>query len=1208
MADCAFGPFRLDARNSALFRGSEPVALGRRAVALLHALAERPGAIVSKNALIEAAWPGLVVEESNLSVQITAIRRVLREAPGGDRWIETMPRRGYRFIGPVVSSVENDVTEPSQGADVLADGASSSRRESERRQITVLSCELVSTVKGASGKDLEDLHEAVGVFQRCVTDTIDRWGGFVARFLGNSALVLFGYPEAHEHDAEQAVRAGRELCATVRALGGDANVPMRSRVGIATGVVIIGEFASAGAVLDHQIVGDAPNVAVRLQISVPPDTVTIDAATRRLIGNLFDCHEAHAIEATNGTEPARVWQVLDESVVESRFEALHGSALSPLIGRGEEIDLLLRRWARARAGCGQIVLMTGEAGIGKSRLVAALEEQLHTDPHFRLSYFCSPYHRDSALFPVVEQLNRAACFTPYDTPALRLDRLKVLLARARLPNEDIAFIADLMSLASDHHTLLRLTPQRKKQRTLQALIRQLEGLASRQPVVVIFEDAHWIDPTSRELLDLFVERIHKLPALLIVTFRPEFQPPWAGQPQITSLVLNRLDWHDRTALAEQIAGKALPGEVARQIGDRTDGVPLFVEELTKNILESGLLREEADRWMLDRTLPTRSIPTTLHALLLARLDRLGTGRRVAQIGAAIGRQFSYGVLRAVSHSVADSDLQTALARLVASELVVQRGTPPDAVYSFKHALVQDAAQGSLLRQARQRLHGEIAEALEIQFPDVVDSQPEVVAQHYEEAGCAEKALAYWTKAADRSVARSALAEAAAQFQKGLEQLALLPDNLEHQRQELELRSALGAVFLTVKGNAAPETGQAYARALELWQRLGSPPEFLHVPWGKSRYHICRGEFDLALRLAKNVLRMSRERNDIAGLLLAHYSLGHNLLLAGRFAQSRRHLEEVLALYDPIAHQPLVRLAGRHLHVNSQALLGLALFCLGYPDQAVARSGTAIAEARRLKHPPSLANALANNIRLLSLVGDMGPFGDRANELSAMATEQGFPLWHALGTTFCGWAKVKSGYVKEGMDLLCSGSAAYRATGAASLTSYSLAFLARALEFAGQLDEAVTRLDEALEIVARTGERLFAAELYRHKGQLMLRQGNTRSAEELYRDALRVARKQQAKLWELRAAACLAQLLYDHDRRAEARELFAPVYAWFSEGSATPDLREARALLDTLGTKDAGMPGETSAPMVSAPKGRTSREGSGDDMTLTEGVAAVLGSP
>jgi predicted ATPase len=665
------------------------------------------------------------------------------------------------------------------------------------------------------------------------------------------------------------------------------------------------------------------------------------------------------------------------------------------------------------------------------------------------------------------------------------------------------------------------------------------------------------------LLDLLVECVRSLPVLLIVTFRPEFQPPWTGQPQVTMLALNRLDRQERTALVEQIAGsKALPNEVVDQIANRTDGVPLFVEELTKSVLESGLLREEVDRYVLDRALPPFAIPTTLHNSLMARLDRLASVRLVAQIGAAIGREFSYVLLRAVSR-LPEDELQSSLHRLVASELVFQRGMPPDAVYTFKHALVQDAAHGSLLRSARQQLHAQIAEALQAHSPEIMDTQPELFAQHYAEAGLIEKSVACWGKAGRRSAARSAMAEAAAQLQKGLDQLALLPDDLERQRQELELRSALGAVLFAVKGFAAPETGRAYARARELWEQLGSPSEFLRVPYGQSLHHVFRGEFDLAQRFAEDLLRLSRQRSDSAGLVLGHFSAGRNLMFAGRFASSRSHLEEVLALYDPISHSSLVHQAGFHPHVLSQAYLGIVLFCLGYSDQAFARSRAAIAEARRLAHPPSLAASLRFGTAVLSLVGDNAALDEWADQLITVATEQGFPFYRAHGTICQGWVKVKNGDVAEGMSLLRSGSSASHATGAEAWMPHYIALLARACEIAGQVQEGLALLDDALQIVERTGERWSAAELYRNKGQLLLRQGHPEAAEELYRKALSIAEEQEAKLWELRAAASLDRLRRDQGRPAEARELLARVYGWFTEGFGTPDLKEAKALLDEL---------------------------------------------
>ena len=974
--------------------------------------------------------------------------------------------------------------------------------------------------------------------------------GFVAKYMGDGVLVYFGYPRAHEDDAERAVRAGLGLIDAVGRLD-VKSVKLQARVGIATGLVVVGDLIGEGSAQEQSVVGETPNLAARLQTLAEPDTVIIAASTRRLVGDLFEYRELGAVDVKGIAVPVPAWQVLRPSAVASRFEALRGGALSRLVGRDKELDLLFRRWARAKAGDGQVVLISGEPGIGKSRLVAALEERHHAEPHIRLRYFCSPYHQDSALYPFMDQLGRAAGFARDDPPAARLEKLEALLARAAPPDEDVAFLADLLSLpGSERHPLPNLSPQRKKERTLEALIRQLEGLARQEPVVIVFEDAHWIDPTSRELLDVTVERVRTLPVLLLVTFRPEFQPSWTGQPQVTMLALNRLDRRGRIILVEQIAGgKALPDEVVAQIADRTDGIPLFVEEVTKSVLESGV--------------PLMGIPTSLHDSLMARLDRLSSVRRVAQIGAAIGREFSYGLLRVVSRLPGD-ELQTALARLVASELVFQRGTPPDAVYSFKHALVQDVAHGSLLRSARQQLHALIATALEAHFPELMENQPELVAQHYAEAGLAEKSVVYWGKAGHNSAARSALAEASAQFQKGLDQLALLPDTPERRRRELEFYSALGAVLHAVKGYAAPETGHAYARARVLWEQLGSPLEFLQVPYGQSVYHMGRGELDVAQRMNEDLLHLSRQRNDSAGLVLGHLSSGRDLMLVGRFASSHSHLEDGIALYDPISHRCLGQQAGSgDPRANLQAYSAIILFCLGFPDQALARSSAAIADARRLANPPSLALSLSLGTLPLSLVGDNVALDERADQLVAVATEQGFPVWRAMGTVHRGWVMVQTGDLTRGISLLRSGWAAYRATGTEMWTPYNTALLARACDIAGQIEEGVTLLDDALQIVERTGQRWFAAELNRNKGQLLLRQGYPEAAEELYSKALSIAAEQEAKLWELRAAASLARLRRDQGRRAEAQDLLAPVYGWFTEGFDTPDLKDAKALLDEL---------------------------------------------
>jgi len=1111
---------------------------------------------------LEQYWPAFREHRIDTSILPRLTAEDLKElgvAAVGDRrrLLDAIAKLHEGKRARALESLSDDATSTEDSAHPFVSGA-------ERRQLTVMFCDLVGSTALSARLDPEDMREIIGAYHRCCAEQITQYNGFVANYMGDGVLAYFGYPQAHEDDAERAVRAGLGLISAVASLD-VRSVRLEARVGIATGLVVVGDLIGEGSAQEQSVIGETPNLAARLQALAVPNAVIIAANTRRLVGDLFEYRDLGAVEVKGIAAPTPAWQVLRPSVVRSRFKALRGSALTPLVGRDEDIDLLLGRWVRAKAGDGQVVLVSGEPGLGKSRITAELRKRLGLEPLIQLRYFCSPYHQESALFPFIDQLGRAASFARDDAAAARAKKLEALLARAAPPEEDVALLADLLSLpASERHPLPKLSAQRRKERTLEALIRQLEGLGRRRPVLAVFEDAHWIDPTSRELLDLAIERVGSLPVLLLVTFRSEFQPPWAGQPQVTTLALTHLDRRDRAALVAQIArGKALPEEVVAQIVDRTDGVPLFVEELTKSILESGVLREEVDRYVLDGSLPPFIIPTTLHASLLARLDRFAPVRLVPQIGAAIGRQFSYALLHAVS-GLAEDELRFALARLVASELVFQRGTPPNAVYRFRHALVQDAAHSSMLRSVRQQLHAQIAEALEISSPELMDTQPELFAQHYAEAGLVEKSVAWWAKAGHRSVARAAIVEAAAQFRKGLDQLALLPDSTERQRQELEFCSSLSAALRAVKGQGAPETGHTYARARELWERLGSPPEFVQIPYGQSRYHAHRGELDLAHLLDEDLLRLSRQRNDVAGLVLGHLSSGVNLMFAGVFGSSRSHLEKALALYDPISHRSLVHQAGVHPHVFSQAYLGNVLFCLGFPDQALALSDANIAEARRLAHPPSLAGGLAIGARLLLLVGDDAMLEEWVNRLLAVATEQGFPHWRTQGEIYRGWVKVRSGDVAKGMSLLRSGSIAYRAGGVELFVPHYIDLLAAACEVAVQVEEGLALLDDALRIVERTRERWFAAELNRHKGQLRLRQGHSEAADALYRTALSIAQEQGAKLWELRASTSLARLWRDQGRCAEARDLLAPTYGWFTEGFDTPDLKESKALLEELG--------------------------------------------
>jgi tetratricopeptide (TPR) repeat protein len=934
---------------------------------------------------------------------------------------------------------------------------------------------------------------------------------------------------------------------------------LQARVGIATGLVVVGDLIGEGSAQEQSVVGETPNLAARLQALAEPDAVVIAAGTRRLVGDLFEYHHLATVEVKGIAGPVPAWQVLRPSVVASRFEALRGLALTRLVGRDEEMDVLLRRWARARAGDGQVVLISGEPGLGKSRITAALAERLHAEPYLRLRYFCSPYHHDSALYPFIDQLGRAAGFARDDPPASRLDKLDALLDRAAPPDEDVALVADLMSLpASERHPLPSLSPQRKKERTLEAMIRQLEGLVRQQPVLMVFEDAHWIDPTSRELLDLTVERVRSLPVLLVVTFRPEFQPPWTRQPQVTMLALNRLDQRDRTILVEQIAGgKALPDAVVAEIADRTDGVPLFVEELTKSVLESGLLREEADRYVLDGALPPLGIPTSLHASLLARLDRLAPVKEVAQIGAALGREFSYELLHAVSR-LPEDELQAALARLVASELVFQRGRPPDAVYMFKHALVQDAAYGTLLRGRRQELHARIGNVLAERFPQIVETQPEILAHHFTEAGLNANAVVYWQRAGDRALQHSAHLEAASHLKKGLEVIKMLEASHNRSQAEVNLQLALAAALHASRGQAAPEVGEAYDQARQLCEQLDDAPQLFRVLMGLYRFE---GPSERGRNFADQLLNLAQQTQDPDLLIEGHMAFGTSQMQSGNLATARHHLDQAIELYVPERHRSHAVRFGLDPGVNSLSRASWVLWFLGFPDQALERSNRTLALARELGHVNSLALALCFAAMFRQFRREPLEAQELAQAATTLSTEHRLTQWAATGRFLLGWAVAQQGRSDEGIRQMRDSLVEYQRIGAWLDLEWYFGVLAEALIANRDADEGLAIAEQAQRVIRISD--LDAPELHRIKGELLLVGRRQSEAEQSFLLALDIARRQGAKSLELRAGRCLAGLWHDQGRPPEARELLAPVYGWFTEGFDTPDLKEAKALLDAL---------------------------------------------
>ena len=821
----------------------------------------------------------------------------------------------------------------------------------ERRQVTVMFSDLVGSTALSARMDPEDLREVISAYQKCVAETVSRFGGFVAKYMGDGVLIYFGYPQAHEDDAERAVRAGLEAVAAVGAL--KSHAPLQTRVGISTGLVVVGDLIGSGAAQEQAIVGETPNLAARLQGIAAPNTVVIAEGTRKLLGNLFELEDLGAKDLKGITGPVRAWSALRESAVDSRFEALR-TATTPLIGREAEIELLMDRWAQAKAGEGRVLLISGEPGIGKSRIARAVQEQLFAEQHAALRYFCSPHHQDSALYPLIVHLERAAGFDRNDVPETKLAKLEILLGSTNSRPEEIGLIAELLSLpTAERYSPPRLSPQKRKEKTLEALLAQVTALAERKPMYLLFEDVHWIDLSSLEWLSLAVKRASAHKMLLVVTARPEFTMPWPNEAHVETLALTRLGRREGTVLAQNVAGnKALPDELVNQIVSRTDGIPLFLEELTRTVLESGLLREERDGFVLTGPLQPLAIPTTLHASLLARLDRLAPVRTLAQVGAALGRQFSHDLIAAVA-SLPHTQLLDALNQLVASELVFRSSSPPNAEYTFKHALVQDAAYSTLLRSQRRQLHGRIAATIERQFPDIVAGQPEVLARHCTEAGLSEAAIGWWRRAGELALRRSAFAEAIAHFDKAIGLTEGLADGPDSRLTQLRLQIAKGNSLIAAQGHHAHATTAAFARARELAAQLDDPPERLSAYYGVWVGNFTRAEIAQAQETAEAFLKDATRRPGSPEAGIAHRSYRMTRFFQGDFVGARRHTERVLAIYDRERDRELAFRFGQDYGITAKSFLAFVLWPLGEIDRNCRVADEAVEEALREGHVPTV---------------------------------------------------------------------------------------------------------------------------------------------------------------------------------------------------------------------------------------------------------------
>jgi class 3 adenylate cyclase/predicted ATPase len=1044
--------------------------------------------------------------------------------------------------------------------------------DAERRQLTVMFCDLVDSTKLSSQLDPEEYRDVVRAYQAACTEIIQRYDGHIAQLLGDGLLVYLGYPQAHEDDPQRAVRAGLGMLAALgdlnQALQQAKGIQLAIRLGIHTGLVVVGEMGSAGR-QEQLALGETPNIAARIQGLAAPNTLVISDATYRLVQGYFACQDLGAQSLRGVTEAMRLYHVLGESGATSRLDVAQPRGLTPLVGREAEVTLLQERWVQAKAGYGEVVLLTADGGLGKSRLVQVLKEHLAYEPHVRWECRSLPYYQNTALYPLTDLFHRILQWQSEEPPDAKFAKLERALSQYRLPLEDtVPLFAPLLAVPVPEHRYpsLNLSPQRQRQKTLETLVAMLLELAERQPVLFILEDLHWTDPTTLEFLNLVIEQIPTTSMLMLLTCRPHFQPAWYHRSYLTEMTLHHLSPAQVVQLVTGMTdGKIMPHEVLAQVVEKTDGVPLFVEEITKAILESGQLTARDGHYELTRSFSTFAIPATLQDSLMARLDRLVTAKGVAQLAAVIGRQFSYELLQAVSQ-VDEAMLQHELGRLVEAEIVFQRGVPPQATYIFKHALIQDAAYESLLKSTRQQYHQRIGQVLEAQFPEMVEAQPELIAHHLTEAGLSEQAIAYWHKAARRAAERSAHVEAIAHLRQGLALLEKLPETPERTRREVDMLIVLGASLIAIKGYAAPEVGETYTRARQLCQSLDDPHQLVLVLWGLWAFYITCAELRTARALGEQLLLLAQHAQDTPMLVAAHTALGTTLFFLGVVAAAHTHLAQGIALYDSQQHHASALLYREDIGVICHSYAAWTLWCRGYPEQGLARSVEAETLAQQLAYPFCLAHALILAALFHSSRREVRLTQERAEPAIVLATDQGFPHHMAIGTILHGWALAHQGQAQDGIEQLHQGLIACQVIGIDLLRPYYLALFADAHGTMRHQELGLKVLMEALALMDTTGERVWESELYRLKGELILLQqfpDNQAEAEASFQHAIRIAQSQQAKSWELRAATSLARLWQQQGKRQEAHDLLGPVYHWFTEGFDTADLQEAKALLVAL---------------------------------------------
>ncbi len=1040
--------------------------------------------------------------------------------------------------------------------------------EAERRQLTVMFCDLVGSTELSQRFDPEDLREVNRAYQDACKTAIERYEGYVARYMGDGVLAYFGFPQAHEDDAERAVHAGLGVVEAVAGLdipvGDERDIDLGVRVGIATGAVVVGDLIGEAASQESAVVGETPNLAARLQSLASRNAVVIGPGTQALVTGRFEYENLGDYQLKGIAERTQAWRVIASAAADSRFAAAHQSDLTPMVGREHEIGLLLERWEQAKEGDGQVVLLCGDAGIGKSRITETLHERVTRDDPVSLRYQCSPYHINSALYPIIEQLERTARFDPRDPSGVKLEKLESLLGPTDIESVTPIYAALLSIPAEARYAALEMTPERQKEQTLEALVSRLEELSRNQPVLLIFEDVHWADPSSLELLELTIARVQRIPVLAVITFRPEFSPPWSEHTHVATLTLSRFTRNLALTMVDRVThGKSLPEAVQQQIIEKTDGVPLFVEELTKTILESGLLTEESDQYTLSGLLTDLPIPTTLRDSLMARLDRLDKGKPVAQAGAAIGREFPQKLLESVC-GLQPAELDAALHELIDSGLIFRQSSGQGVGFIFKHALVQEAAYESLLHSTCRSLHGDIADELLNLFPETAESQPELLAYHYTEADSKEIAIKYWMQAGQRAAANSADQEAVVHLLRGLSLLESLPESPERNHRELAFHLALSSPYINTKGWGSVETRVSYARAHELCELLGEIEQLLPILLGQWLSTIFDDILE-AREIATELLHLSEQVDNVVGIMQANRLLGLTAYFHGDYALIEPHIERSLSLYDPQKHQSLGLDWVYDPYVGGLVGRAIYQFASGLLDQALKTGENFITYARELDQLSTLVYALWNQCILRIQVRDARTAEKLSDEALTIAEENGFLYYISESQKLNGWSIAKRGRREEGLSQLYGELQSHRTGGKKFLLPFYFTLIAELHIDGSEVQEALQALDEARLYVEQTGERSWEAEIYRLMGEAHSLQtpGDIEQAQAYLEKAINLSKEQGIKPLELRATVGLARLLNEQGEVDTAYSVLEPIYESFTEGFDTLDLIAARELLEQL---------------------------------------------